>query len=372
MQPQQVSLGEAQSRGKVVFRRDLRTGKMLSTDRRGLDDALADSTVNTGIRQGGSSPDANKVEIAYVGFGTMLNNRLTTGGDSIYQKIATVAQTDKLLNREIWLNALPTMRMWEGPKVVDEISAENLPIVTRPHEASISIPKGDLLNDMLSLYAPKITGLADAYGNALDDLAVTMLAAGIQGTALGATYDGQNLIDTDHTFRSADVGIAAQQYSNKVTGAFSAAVFQTAINLFLGLKNEKGIPINTKWAAKSGMMLLHGPANRILVRNVLVQDIGAGLVQNLDAGTAIPVLCPWISARTTKVLGVPVTLTGLEWFLMPAASTAVIIQIKRGVEFLSVEEGYTPFSTGKFFYGIEAEFGAAYGLPQEIVGGPGS
>lgn len=334
----------------------------------GLVPSLADSTVNTGIRIGGTSPDEQKVEIAYVGFGTRLANRLSTY-ESFFARLATVVDSPNLINREIWLNALPVMRMWLGPKVIERISAENTPIVTRPHEVSIAIGKGTLQNDQLGLYGGLVDKLAEAYPNALDDLVITMLCAGIQGTSLGATYDGQNLIDTDHTFRSADTGVAAFQYSNKVTGAFSASVFQTAVTLFKTLKNERGIPVNV---GKGQMMLVHGPANRILVRNVLKQDIGAGLVQNLDKDTAIPVEVPWISARTTSVLGTSVTLTGLEWFLMPAASTAVILQRKRAAEYMSVEEGYQVFMDGTYYYGLEAEFGAAYGLPQEIVGGPGS
>jgi phage major head subunit gpT-like protein len=329
---------------------------------------LADSTVNTGIRIGGTSPDEQKVEIAYVGFGTRLANRLQTY-ESFFSRLATVVDSPNLINREIWLNALPVMRMWLGPKVIERISAENTPIVTRPHEVSIAIGKGTLQNDQLGLYGQLVDKLAEAYPNALDDLVITMLCAGIQGTALGATYDGQNLIDTDHTFRSADTGIAAFQYSNKVTGAFTASVFQSAVNLYKTLKNERGIPVNV---GKGQMMLVHGPANRIPVRNVLKQDIGAGLVQNLDKDTAIPVEVPWIQARTTSVLGTSVTLTGLEWFLMPVASTAVILQRKRAAELMSVEQGYQVFMDGTYYYGLEAEFGAAYGLPQEIVGGPGS
>jgi phage major head subunit gpT-like protein len=329
---------------------------------------LADSTVNTGIRIGGTSPDEQKVEIAYVGFGTRLANRLSTY-ESFFSRLATVVDSPNLINREIWLNALPVMRMWLGPKVIERISAENTPIVTRPHEVSIAIGKGTLQNDQLGLYGQLVDKLAEAYPNALDDLVITMLCAGIQGTALGATYDGQNLIDTDHTFRSADTGVAAFQYSNKVTGAFSASVFQSAVNLYKTLKNERGIPVNV---GKGQMMLVHGPANRIAVRNVLKQDIATGLVQNLDKDTAIPVEVPWIQARTTSVLGTSVTLTGLEWFLMPAGSTAVILQRKRAAELMSVEQGYQVFMDGTYYYGLEAEFGAAYGLPQEIVGGPGS
>lgn len=371
-----MQLQDRPTPGRALYRRALlgHGGSLLDLPAQRLPNGfvnggmLADTTVNTGIRIGGTSPDEQKVEVAYVGFNTRLNNRLSTY-ESFFARLATVIDSPNLIDRSIWLNALPVMRMWVGPKVIERISAESHPIVTRPHEVSISIGKGTIMNDQLALYGPAIDRLGEAYPNALDDLVITFLCAGIQGTSLGATYDGQNLIDTDHTFRSSDTGVAAFQYSNKVTGAFSASVFQDAVNKFRLLKNEKGIPVNV---GKGPMMLVHGPANRIPVRNVLKQDIATGLVQNLDKDTAIPVEVPWIQARTTRVLGTSITLTGLEWFLMPQGSSAVLLQRKRAAEFLSVEEGYQSFMDGVYYYGLEAEFGGAYGLPQEIVGGPGS
>lgn len=358
--------------------RDPKTGLLLSAGHPhrsplgGDIPSALDTTQNVGFRIGGQSPDGVKVDVASVGFSTRLNNRLQRY-PALYPQIATVVMTDKLLNREIWLNAVPNMHLWEGPRQISRISAENLPIVTRPHANAIAISRSDIINDQLGLYTPKIDELADTYPQALDDLAVTMLAAGVQGTSLGSTYDGQNLIDTDHTFRSADAGVAAFQYSNKVTGAFSASVFQTAWNLFLTLKNEYGRPVHV---GNQNFILLYGPANRIAVRNVLRLDTasigGFVLPQNLDKGMAIPVETPWISARTTKVLGTSVTLTGLEWFLMPVGSPALILQVKRAAESMSVEEGYQVFLEGTYYYGIDAEFGAAYGLPQYVVGGPGS
>lgn len=334
--------------------------------------SLADTTQNTGFRIGGQSPDGTKVDIASVGFGTRLANRLMMY-DAIYPKIATVVMTDKLLNREIWLNAVPNMHLWEGPRQVGRISAENLPIVTRPHSNAIAISRSDMMNDQMGLYAPMVDKLADTYPFALDDLLIAMLCAGVAGTSLGTSYDGQNLIDTDHTFRSADAGVSAFQYSNRVNGAFTAAVFQTAWNLFLNLRNEYGRPVHVM---NGPMYLLHGPANRIAVRNVLQLDTasigGFVLPQNLDKMMAIPMCTPLISARTTKVLGTNVTITGNEWFLIPSSSTAVILQIKRAMEAMSVEDGYQVFMEGLYYYGIDAEFGAAYGLPQEIVGGPGT
>jgi phage major head subunit gpT-like protein len=321
-------------------------------------------------RMGGSSPDAAKIEAASIAFATNLHNRLKRP-DVLHTQFAKMLKTNKLLNRELWLDNVPKMRLWEGDKVLSMLRGESLSIVTRPHEASITVPKGDIINDELGLYRDRINGLGDSYLWHLDEMFVAMLIAGIQGTALGSTYDGQNLIDTDHTFLGNGTGAT---YSNKVTGAFSATTYNQAWDLFLKMKDENGLPLQP--AAGRKMYLLHGPANRQAVRSVLQQENVVGATQtNLDKGTAIPVCSEWLTASAVYTMfGTSVTLTGLEWFLIPEGSTAIMIQIKRDVEFLAVDKGddeYT-FRTGRLLYGIESEDGAAYGLPQEIVGGTGA
>jgi phage major head subunit gpT-like protein len=74
------------------------------------------------------------------------------------------------------------------------------------------------------------------------------------------------------------------------------------------------------------------------------------------------------------MFGTTITLTGLEWFLIPEGSSAVMIQVKRDPEFLAVDRGDDEFTfrTGKLLYGLESEDGGTYGMWQEIVGGPGA
>lgn len=315
-------------------------------------------------QQGGRSLDAAKIEAAYIGFHLLFQNRLAKA-NGIHKRISTVLHTDNLIDRQIWLQNAPKMRRWIGDKHLNKFRAESHPIVTQPHEASVEVPKHDILNDRFGLYADRIGGMADAFDWALDELAITMLCAGMQGTALGATYDGQNLFDTDHTALS--VGGTSQ--SNYVTGALSATTYGSAWQKYLSIQDENAIPQNV---AGRQMVLVVGPANRVLGRQIILQNFQAGGAQNMDSGTADLIVTPWISSRVVSVLGVSVTITGNEWFLMPADSAAILLQIKREAEFLSVEDGEFAFRTGKYLYGIEAEFGAAYGLWQEAIGGNGS
>lgn len=314
--------------------------------------------------QGGRSLDAHKVEAAYVGFHKTFNDRLQSA-ESVVRRIATVVETTDLLDRQVWLQNTPKMRRWVGDKVLHKLRAESHPIVTYPHEASLEVPKHDILNDKLGLWKPKINDMVDAYGWALDELCIAMLAAGVAGTDLGATYDGQNLIDTDHTALS----IGGTSQSNFVDGVLDADAYAEAWAKYRGMKDENGIPINV--AAKR-MTLIVGPENAVAAREILNQDFAANGARNLDAGTADLLITPWLSAGTLNIGGTEVTVSGTEWFLVPEGSSAILIHVKRTPEFLAVETGEFAFRTGKFLYGIEAEFGGAYGLWQEIVGGDGA
>jgi phage major head subunit gpT-like protein len=179
---------------------------------------------------GPRSLDAIKIDAAYTGYHKTFSDRLRSlkNAPAIARRLATVVPSSDVLDVQLWLAGTPKLRRWMGPKTLHKLRGESKQMQTTMHESSVEVPKNDILNDKLGLYSEQIGGMADAYEWALDDLVITMLCAGIQGTALGTTYDGQNLIDTDHTYLSA--GGTAQ--SNKVTGAFSASTYNTAWNRY--------------------------------------------------------------------------------------------------------------------------------------------
>lgn len=316
---------------------------------------------------GGKSLDMHKIEAAYVGYHKDFHDRLMTA-ESIYRRLASVVETDQVVDTQLWLSQNPAMRPWIGPKVLNKYRAESHEIRTKPHEASVMVPKKDIQNDRYGLFRPRINSLADTYGRALDKLSIAMLVAGVQGTALGTTYDGENLIDTDHTALS--TGGTSQ--SNKVTGALSSTTYNEARTKLRRLKNENDEPINQG----KRTTLVVGPQNEGIAREILEQDFQANGERNMDANRSALLVTDWLDNTALTVYGASgpttVTPTGLEWFLLVEGGAPVLIHVKQGPEFLSVEEGEFVFMNAIYLYGVEAEFGAGYGLWQEIAGGPGA
>lgn len=314
--------------------------------------------------QGGRSLDADKLEAAYIGYHTLFHNRLKTAVDNV-RRFASIVTTDQLLDRQLWLSQNPRMRIWEGEKVRHKLRGESHSYVTKPHEATIEIPKHDILNDRFGMYRDRINALGESYEAALTELVVGLLVAGSTGAALGTTYDGQFLLDTDHTALS--VGGTSQV--NFVDGVLDEPGFREALVNYLKVKDENGRPQNV---ASRRMTLLVGPDNEEVAQEILQQTFKANGESNLNIGRADLVVSPWITQGTLNVLGTDVAVTGDEWFLIPEGSSAVVVHVKREPEFLSLEEGDHAFSTGQYQYSVEAEFGGGYGLWQEIQGGDGA
>lgn len=301
------------------------------------------------LTPGGRSLDPAKIDAAYVAYMTTFANRLTKT-NPIFSRIAGVAMTDAEITTQIWLSSAPAMREWKGPKLLKKFRGLSHTIKTKPYEASVLVPKTDIMTDRYGLYADQIGQMGERYPEALDKLVCDVLNAGVTGTTLGATYDGQNLIDTDHTIV---VGGASQ--TNQVTGALTQTVFNTAFERFGAMKDDEGVPL-----IRVPRTLLTGYANRTAARTILEQRTLASGAENIDAASVDLIISPYIS--------------GTNWFLFVANPRAIVLQIRRSVEFLAVDQpnGDFAFDTGNFKYGIEAEFGALPGLWEDVVGGPGS
>lgn len=301
------------------------------------------------LTPGGRSLDTSAIDAAGVGYFTTFNKRLGLV-PTIYDRIASVVEQADEVTTQVWLSSIPAMREWTGPKQLRKFRGMSHTIRTKPYESSVLVPKADILDDKLGLYNDKISRMADAYGAALDAKVCAVFVAGVTGTTLGATYDGQNMIDTDHT-----IVTGGSSQTNQVTGALSATTLDLAFKRFADMRDDEGRPI-----VRAPKTLLTGFGNRNVARKLLGQDSLASGESNMDKGILNLIISPYI--------------TGTNWFVLVENPAAVILHIKRPVQWMAVDDPSDSFvfDTGNFKYGTEAEFGAAPGLWEDVVGGPGT
>lgn len=136
---------------------------------------------------------------------------------SIYEKIATVVPSTGSSTLHAWLNQIPRMREWLGPRFVNNITSNSITIVNRKFENTIELERTEIEDDQYGLYIP-VAGYAGADAAANPDrLLLTALTA--NGTWGG---DGAAFFGTTRTYGSNTI-------SNYTTSALSQTTFETAM-----------------------------------------------------------------------------------------------------------------------------------------------
>lgn len=188
-----------------------------------------------------------------------------------------------------WLNQIPGIREWIGPRVVNNVESKSLSVTNRKFEGTIGIARVDIEDDKLDLYRNiRVPGLA---GEAAIHPEEILLGALLKGTS--------SLWVDDVEFFKASAGrkYGENAINNYTTDALSATTFNaayTAMTSYLGHSNK---PLMTMPFA-----LLHGPALRTKAFEVCRDDFYARtadastIVQgrNPNAGKVIPIECPFL------------------------------------------------------------------------------
>lgn len=295
--------------------------------------------------------DRAKVEAAFVVFSTVFDLKLANT-PVVYPQISTVIPGVSERVEFKWLSSIPTLKRWIGDRTLQRLRGETQVLTTEWWANGIQVDVDDLNNEArYGMIAMRIRAMAQACARRMDDQVVSYYVNGFAGS-LGVTYDGQFLFDTDHTAAGNGTGVAQ---NNLVTGGFSSANFNSAIQKMMLFVDDEGEPIGVPLRK-----VLAGPQNQLALRTVLKQEYQAGGATNIDAGFAQPIISPRI--------------TGTHWFgLSDEEIQAVIIGIEVQPQFVSADrpESFEMFSRRDALYGSHCKFGLCYGMWQAATGSTG-
>lgn len=299
--------------------------------------------------------DRAKLENAYLTYSTIFDMALTNT-TAIYPEITTVINDAGPVTQFNWLGDLPVMQQWVGMRVINRLRAEKHTLTTNWYANGIEMDVDDIAEDKLGIVRPRINMLASMGPKKIDAVSIDFYVNGFSG-ALGLTYDGQFLIDTDHTADGAGSGVAQ---SNLVTGAFSSTTYNQALTLMMGFKGSNGEPLEIQPDT-----LLVGPSQQLAVRQLLSAQYLANGASNVDQGTNRAI----VNARITGA-------NALKWFLLSTKSDVrpVIVGIEVAPEFASLVgwDTYHQFFHRAQYFGAHMKVGWAYGMWQTVVGGTGT
>ncbi|MGX2968797.1 Mu-like prophage major head subunit gpT family protein [Ursidibacter arcticus] len=115
-----------------------------------------------------------------------------------------------------WLGFFPKMSEWVGERQIKKMQAQAMAIENKLFESTVGVPRTDIEDDQVGLFAPMVQQAGQSAAELPDDLVFGLLAKGKSTLC----YDGQNFFDTDHPwYAEVDGTGVAKQQSNLTTGS---------------------------------------------------------------------------------------------------------------------------------------------------------
>lgn len=271
--------------------------------------------------------------------------------ERIHEKIAMIDRTNMPLKRYKWLRSNPRMVPWLGERRIEKLSADSHVIENEDWAIGIEVDRDDLRDDadMVGVMR-QIRGLADSGMDTLEEEVVGVYTNGFTADG-GLSYDGQFLIDADHTITGDGSGTSQ---SNLLTDALSPTSFVAAYERMIGFVDDKGRGLRIK-----PKYLLHGPSTWSLARDILEKDYVGGGDSNVNKNLVSRVMSHHIQDG--------------KWFLIGEAGgmAPVILQIRQDPEFrapVQSLEDFEAYRNKRYHFGVDATFGVAPAAWPLVVG----
>lgn len=296
----------------------------------------------------------DKLIAASYGWHTAFNDQISKIQPK-YEKVAMVVPSDNPVEIYRWLNSVPQMEKWLGDRKIAKLAAEGMQIQNEDFANGVELDRDDLRDDKLGMVERRVRQCADAGPAAIDKAVFTLLNNAFTAAG-GLTWDGQYLIDTDHT-ASTEEGQGSQ--SNKTTAGLSESSFEDALVQMMSLKNDRLELIDV-----FPKVLVTGVTGGVwkTARNLLQSDMNAaGTGKNLNAGIVEHVWSQYI--------------TGNKWFLIDPRLPPIIVQIRQQAEFrapVSDFDDFYAFMRKTLYYGADMTFGVGPAFWQGILGSDGT
>lgn len=146
------------------------------------------------------------LQIVFTNFQSAFNKELENA-QSYYKDVAMIVPSSTAVETYGFLNNLPSVREWAGPRVIHSLGTSRFSIVNRNWEQTISLDRDDLEDDRVGLFGPVIRDMAQSAASHPDELIFGLLGDGFTKKC----YDGQPFFSANHVVGS---GKAQRTVSN--------------------------------------------------------------------------------------------------------------------------------------------------------------
>lgn len=277
---------------------------------------------------------------------------------SFYKQVALTVPSSTGEENYGWLGLFPKMREWIGPRVVKNLSAYGYTLKNRTFENTIGVPRPTIEDDRYGVFSPIFEAMGQSAAEHPDELIFTLLKAGFSTTCYdgqfffdvdhpvtdenGNTVIVSNmqagalapwfLLDTsraikplifqeripytltaldqdsdDPVFKNDEYIYGVRSRVNAGFGLWQLAYaskadltpdnYELAREAMRGMKGDEGRPLNLNPDVLVVPPSLEGEAMRLLNNGTRIVISGATpvAIQNEWAGTAKPIITPWVA-----------------------------------------------------------------------------
>ncbi len=185
-----------------------------------------------------------------------------------WTQLAMEMPSDTELETYGWMDRIPKMRQWLGPRTMNNQSLRSRSVTNLDWESTQSIPRNKFLDDKLGLYRP----LAQEMGWQAKKLHDQQLALLMQANPVG--FDGLSFFSTAH-LTDIDNPASAQQSNDIGSLALSATNLGTALKDMRAWNGKDGQPFGSR-----GSLLVVPPSLEQTARIILNADFIAPATLN--------------------------------------------------------------------------------------------
>lgn len=265
-------------------------------------------------------------------------------------EIATEIPSSTKSNTYGWIEKLPTLRKWVGPRVANNLKEQKYVLENEPYEGTIELDLDDVEDDNLGMYkAMVVPSLGQAVKKNADQLIAAILK---DNTALA--YDGQPLFSDSHV-------IGKYTYDNDFALALTADNFSEVWAAMVAFKGEDGQPL--------GVL-----PNKLFVapqlKKTALEIVNATIVANA-AGTAgvSNVLQGWADVVVLEERADSPTFWALADCRKPIKP--IVHQVRKPAQFIARDQLTDPkvFEKKVLTYGVDGRWAVGITLPFLIARG---
>ena len=245
-----------------------------------------------------------------------------------------------------WLNMIPAFREWVGDRIFRNLKSDSFEVKNVPYEASTSMERDKLRDDLFSIYSPQLTMMGQGWQQLLFKIAVDVL---LNNTT---SFTASAMCSNSHAYGD-------QTIDNLVTDALSADALDAAFLARAGYKWSNGEEIPGTWTH-----LVYGPKNHGVAFNLVVNEYlsvaGGSTTSNPNYKRVIPVELPSLTGTYDDY-----------WFLTDASGPmrAICRQIRENAEPFMDLDPATVMRNGRVDVMADGRAAAAPTFPHLIYGG---